>query len=1590
MWAQTTNWYVNDNSTAGDVYTSAVGNDANPGTAAAPFATLGKALTVAAASGDIIYMDAGSFTSATVSKSVTILGTNAGIHPAIGTHPTASVGTWVAETILNGLVPSADNITVDGIHFLKAGTRMIDTYANANNFTLRNCIVESTAYGATTGVIQFDGGSHTDCLFEFNLFTDLGDHTFYAGGGPYTNLEFQYNKFQSGGDAIFWAATQLSGGVIDHNEFDGELGINFNTLNIGQAGNLQLSGNWFHDNLYTAVQCGIINGSISGNTFETTYPYLTYGANNIELWGGQWGTAVSTNVNIYDNIIYYNDIPGASYPSHGLRLRAPETGTGIDGATIHVYDNKFLSGGVRTDAYAIRHQGDQTTYVDAEENYWGTVIPSQVAALFITPVDYSPYCNADLTYCGYTIPVTVVYVDDSWAGTSNGVVIEAGKTYGYNAFATILDGINAVEAGGTVNVAAGTYAGENIIDKSLTLLGDPGDINPGPGTNAPVVDGGSAPGDAFLIENGVTNVTIKGFEMRNFTSPLMNGIGNGISAWVGSTSYITIQDNYFHDLGYNGILVGNDYSSNPANWGDHTNWLVKKNIVSNCGYIGFELTNTSNSSIEDNVIHLNTPYIGAIFSSARRSETNLTVQNNLIDGTPSTSYPVIYVYAYDLDMPNPNLNNVLIYNNTISTAGTPYQVYINNIGTGTVTGVTVDHNSFSPTSAKALKNLTSAAIDAEDNYWGTVTPSAVGSRISGNVDYDPWCNADFSVCGFTTTSNIYNVDQGTYFTDLQDAINAAAIGDEIQVTGTHNDHSIIVNKGLKIAAGSGGAHFNGLGSRAGTLFLVEDPGAIIQGITIENYDYGVDVIDDGTATVFNCKFINNTIAVRNQNTATVVMAENNWWGAANGPLDVLDDRSTGGLYNPYGTGDDVSNYVDYHPWYVSANLTDQAVDIAVYNPECAKLEVKVKPNTAIISTTTPYAYHLADIHFAIRWDKTAYPGIFINATTSYQIYQQGNCFDEGNYRYAVFGYVGDQEVTWPAGTEQTILTVYLEESGAKFATTDFVIAQDAWALNHNANYYIQFDYNDFTGLDYHDAQSVYVGSCDLELDAKVLLQGPYDAATDEMKTDVKTMATFPLLQPYNTVPWNYSGLEAITTTQQANDPIADWVLIEARATASGPALERKAALLYKDGTIKDNNGSNLVRFSTLMPNNSYYFVVYHRNHMPVMTATAVNVPNASTFDLTALANAYTGGSSENALITLETGKYGMIAGDIYGHNYTTEWKYDGRLKYSGDYNDRGPILDKIATYNLSPYINGVINNEYYFEDLTMNKQVRYSGALNDPRLIILNLIELKNSYALNVVYESKVPGWVQTSPKAGALTNPGPLDIALVDTPQELLVNIRTNEALYDALTDNIQFTLCWDETSLNMGNLIGSYSGDFKLEPQGEPVTFNGKVYQVFAMVDAVNLPDPFVPGQEVSVLKFYKDASTGDVSVKVSIARDYWTEANNGDYYMSLWGVNRTGDILNNSLGIGNPGSLGTLGVYPNPASQGWVRVTLVPVAGETLTLTLCDLSGRTVREKSWTVTAGDAQTFTLSLEGLAKGTYTLCVTGREAQAREKIIVQ
>ncbi len=305
-------------------------------------------------------------------------------------------------------------------------------------------------------------------------------------------------------------------------------------------------------------------------------------------------------------------------------------------------------------------------------------------------------------------------------------------------FSTIQAAVTAASAGDTIRVRPGTYYESNIIiNKPLTIKGLPGGVQPGPAAGAPIIDGGGQVADAFDLANGVHDVVISGFEIRNYAADdWTNGTGVGVQAWVPSTQNVTVSHNWFHDVGY-GVMVGNDAD---YGLGTHTGWTVEDNIAEGIYSIGFELTDTSDSVVRDNVIHLSvrdTLYgFGAIgiFSWVHIDQHNLTISGNTIDGTTAV-FPAIYMYAYDDAAPNPNLDGVLIENNLVTATGTAYEVYLRDIGTGRITGVRVTANSL-----PSLKNLTSVAIDAKGNWWGQASGPAAG-QTWGDVITVPWITA---------------------------------------------------------------------------------------------------------------------------------------------------------------------------------------------------------------------------------------------------------------------------------------------------------------------------------------------------------------------------------------------------------------------------------------------------------------------------------------------------------------------------------------------------------------------------------------------------------------------------------------------------------------------------------------------------------------------------------------------------------------------------------------------------------------------------------------------------------------------------------
>lgn len=164
---------------------------------------------------------------------------------------------------------------------------------------------------------------------------------------------------------------------------------------------------------------------------------------------------------------------------------------------------------------------------------------SSVGETIYGPIDYDPWCSDEThTYCTLTYPVTDVWVDDDWAGSSEGDVV-GGHIYGYDAFATIQEGVDAV-TGSTVNVSNGTYLETLNIYKNLTLIGE---------SETGVIIDASGFSDYGMDIAGDYTVSLQNFTL---IGPTPTTYGYGIKA-SGENADITISNVTSQNCGRSGI-----------------------------------------------------------------------------------------------------------------------------------------------------------------------------------------------------------------------------------------------------------------------------------------------------------------------------------------------------------------------------------------------------------------------------------------------------------------------------------------------------------------------------------------------------------------------------------------------------------------------------------------------------------------------------------------------------------------------------------------------------------------------------------------------------------------------------------------------------------------------------------------------------------------------------------------------------------------------------------------------------------------------------------------------------------------------------
>jgi hypothetical protein len=262
-----------------------------------------------------------------------------------------------------------------------------------------------------------------------------------------------------------------------------------------------------------------------------------------------------------------------------------------------------------------------------------------------------------------------------------------------------------------------------------------------------------------------------------------------------------------------------------------------------------------------------------------------------------------------------------------------------------------------------------------------------------------------------------------------------------------------------------------------------------------------------------------------------------------------------------------------------------------------------------------------------------------------------------------------------------------------------------------------------------------------KIKVKVLLSGPYNAATGLMHDSLRSKNLIPTQEPYSNAPYNTyvtqvaSGKENLNTALLATtgaNAVVDWVIVQFRkATDSTKIVASKVALLKANGNlIEPTTGSEDLQLEKLSPG-TYFVSVHHRNHLGAMTAATQMLSNiAQLTDFT---------SSTTPLFAF-TGTQAN-AGTLTG---ATRVQNGIRTLYAGNANVSSALLATYVTYNSTSISDrasllaftgstGTITGYNVF-DVDMNGFARFNG-LNPDRLVIL----ANTNNSLTTIVKEQIP-----------------------------------------------------------------------------------------------------------------------------------------------------------------------------------------------------------------------------------------------------------
>jgi hypothetical protein len=474
-----------------------------------------------------------------------------------------------------------------------------------------------------------------------------------------------------------------------------------------------------------------------------------------------------------------------------------------------------------------------------------------------------------------TVAPDVVYVDDNWSTGVNPGDDPDGSgpavAYGYDAFATISEGVDSVSPGGTVHVADGTYVEQVVISRDVTLLGSGSNTIVQAPNTVPVCFTTSADQHPIVcIKDGAT-ATIDGFTIDGAGKGNANYrfVGIGFHNAGGTIQNTTIKD--IRDTPFSGSQHGVAiYAYNED--GINRTINVWDNVLTGFQKNGMALNASNTTPLDVDVQRNQVTGYGA---------TTITAQNGIQvwadQGTGVVANNTITGIAYD------NTNSATKWvASSILNFYADLQITKNTVSQGHVGVYNID-----------------GASQINDN---DLTIEKVGVSAYGIIATDP---LDAVPSPLGEEDSLAEVQLHSLNKLQATTLNITASDNEVQFSGADKTATY----GIEADAGYGA---NNLAFTA-------------NGNEVSGFEVGIEIYQcsggscgSGVFTAVTAnrnRLTGNTFGIRSNVPSPITNGENNWWGSPCGPSG-----------EGPGNGDAVSTYVDFSPWWADPTGASTATE----------------------------------------------------------------------------------------------------------------------------------------------------------------------------------------------------------------------------------------------------------------------------------------------------------------------------------------------------------------------------------------------------------------------------------------------------------------------------------------------------------------------------------------------------------------------------------------------------------------------------------------------------------------------------------------